>query len=209
MDYRFLLLDAEYGGVRSRGEFASDFSILELYMEIVDENMVTYDTLDLKIKPDDGKYVVSPEALAVTGIDLQKHDKVAVKESKAKSLLYDFLKKNSGDGNIKLVPGGIGVQGDIRFICDNLISLPNWEKFCSHQSIDLSPVAFMFKVVGKMPQTKKPSTGQWSNSLEALGSYVRADVKNMHSAKKDVEVYKEVLEFFFKYMRNCPNFPLP
>lgn len=207
MDYRFLLLDAEYGGVRSRGEVATDFSILDLYLEVVDASMTTYDVLDLKIKPDDGKYVVNPEALSVNGIDLQAHDKVAVRESKAKTLLYDFLKKNSNDGKIKMVPGGIGVQGDVRFICDNLISLPNWEKFCSHQSLDLSPVAFMFKVVGKMPQTKKPSTGTWSNSLEALGAYVKADVKNMHSAKKDVEVYKEVLSFFLKYAKNCPNFP--
>jgi hypothetical protein len=193
MNYKFLLLDAEYGGVRSKGSFSSDFSILELYLEIVDENMEVYDYLDLKIKPDDGKYIIDPEAMAVTGIDLLKHDKIAVKQSKAKSLLYEFLKKNTDDGKIKLFPSGIGVQGDIRFICDTLISLPSWEKFCSHQTLDLSPVAFLFKAMGKMPQTKKPSTGQWSNSLEALGSYVKADIKNMHSAKKDVEVYKQVL----------------
>ena len=207
MNHRFIVLDAEYGGVRSKGAFSSEFSILELYMEVVDENLVVYDTLDLKIKPDNGQYVVSPEALEVTRIDLSRHDKIAVKESKAKTLLYDFLKKNSNDGKIKMVPSGIGVQGDVRFICDNLISLPSWEKFCSHQSLDLSPVAFMFKVVGKMPQTPKPSTGTWSNSLEALGSYVKADIRNMHSAKKDVEVYKEVMEFFFRYAKSCPKFP--
>ena len=207
MNYRYLLLDAEYGGVRSKGAFSSDYSFLELYLEVVDENLETYDFLDLKIKPDDGKYVVDPEALAVTGIDLQAHDKVAVKMSKAKTLVYEFLKKHSEDGKIKLIPSGIGVQGDVRYITDTLLSLSSWEKFCAYQTIDLSGVSFLFKIVGKMPQTMKPSSGKWSNSLEALGHYVGADTRNMHTAKKDVAVYKEVLRYFIKYIKSCPQMP--
>lgn len=207
MNHRYLLLDAEFGGVRSKGEFCSDFSFLELYLEVVDEKMESYGELYLKMKPDDGKYVIDPEALAVNGINLLQHDRVAVKMSKAKGLLYDFLKKYSDDGKFKLVPSGIGVQGDIRYITDTLLSLPSWEKFCSHQTLDLSTVAFLFKAVGKMPQTTKPSSGQWSNSLEALGHYVGADIRNMHTAKRDVEVFKEVLKYFFKYVKSCPQMP--
>lgn len=207
MNLKYLLLDGEYGGVRSRGNFSSDYSVLELYLEVVNEKLETFECLDLKIKPDDGKYVVDPEALAVNGINLLVHDRTAVKMSKAKTVLYDFLKKHSEDGKYKLVPSGIGVQGDIRYITDTLISLPTWEKFCSHQTLDLSPFAFLFKAVGKMPQTTKPSTGKWSNSLEALGHYVGADIRNMHSAKRDVEVYKEVLAYFIKYIKSCPQMP--
>lgn len=201
---RFVSFDCEYGGVNSRGVFSSEYSILEVSLEIWDENFEVLESLDLKIKPENEVYKVSRGGLEANGIDLIEHDKKSMTEGQAKDALYKFLKKHSEDGKIKLVPAGVGVSGDIRYLTEHkFIAQTNWERFCSHQILDVAQLAFWLKVLKRMPQTRKP-TGEISNSLEALAYHFGVPIKGLHSAKGDVELFRQVClamgKFLKKYM---------
>jgi hypothetical protein len=208
---RFILLDGEYGGVKSRGVHSHDYSILELSFAVTDENLDVIKTLDLKIKPDDDKYIVSAGGLAANKINLVAHDKVAVTFGKSKELLYNFLKENSNDGAIKLIPLGKGIVGDIRYIIDQkLISEHSWRQFCSDQIIDFGGIIMLLKVLGVYPQTFKQSTGKMSNSLEALAEHLNINTSNIHSAKADVELYVAVCKHLFSLLKkHLPKAKLP
>lgn len=205
--HRYLLMDGEYAGTRKDGNFCSEYSILELYFEVLDENLETIAELDLKIKPDNDQYIVSAKSLREINFDLANHDLTAITEGKAKGLLYDFLNKHSDGGKIKLMPCGVNVKGDVDYITQHkFMSLGTWTNFCSHQTLDPSMIFMMLKIYGKMPQTIRPSTGKISNALEAVAAYLKINTQNMHSAKKDVQVFKEVFKRLVKYIKNCPKF---
>jgi hypothetical protein len=208
---KFLLLDGEYGGVRSRGSLSHDYSILELAFTVTDIDLNTLETLILKIKPDDDKYIVSAEGLAANKINLVQHDKVAVTQGKAKELLYNFLKKNSDNGAIKLVPLGKGIVGDIRYLLDQkLMSEHNWRTFVSDQMIDFGGIIMLLKLLGLYPQTVKKSTGKMSNSLEALAEDLQINTDSLHEAKGDVDLYIKVCRHLFTLFRkHLPQAKLP
>lgn len=210
MEYRFLITDAEYGGNRQKGVFSSEYSLLELYFRVINEKFELLDELEIKIKPDDDLYKVNAKSLRAIGLDLYEHDKDAVTESKAKELVYDFLKRNSKDGAIKLLPSGQGVSGDIRYIVEKkMISQGNWEKFCSYQTIDLSIVMMILKILGIMPQTKNPDDpdGKYSNSLAAVAHYLNIPITGLHTAKGDCILFEHVMRKLFKFLKNSlPTF---
>jgi len=96
----FLALDTETGGI------GPDKSLLTLYAVALDDNLnpVAFSgddfkvaggilELDLKLKPDDGIYRVTGEALGINGINLSEHDKEAIPCKKAGTLLYEFLER--------------------------------------------------------------------------------------------------------------------
>lgn len=211
MNHRFLLLDAEYGGVRSNGKLSHEFSILELYLEVTDSELGVIDSLELKIKPDNEQYVVSAEGLAANKINLINHNKIAISEGKAKELLFNFIKNHSDNGNIKLIPLGKGIVGDIRYLFDQkFISEHNWRNFVSDQIIDFGGIIMLLKVLGVYPQTQSPSTGKMSNSLEALADALGVSTSNLHEAKGDVELYREVCKHLFTlFKKHLPKAKLP
>lgn len=211
LNHKFLLLDAEYGGVRSNGKLSHEYSILELYLEVTDENLDVIDSLELKIKPDNEQYVVSAEGLAANKINLIAHNKVAITESKAKELLYNFLKTHSNNGEIKLFPLGKGIVGDIRYLFDQkFISEHNWRNFVSDQVIDFGGIIMLLKVLGVYPQTQNPHTGKISNSLEALATYLNIDTSCLHEAKGDVELYRHVCKHLFTlFKKHLPKAKVP
>lgn len=203
---KFILLDGEYGGVRSKGSVSHDYSILELAFTVTDVNLKKIESLNLKIKPDDGKYIVSAEGLAANKINLVTHDKQAVSFGKAKELLYNFIKKNSNDGANKLIPLGKGISGDIRYLFDQkIINEHNWRNFCSDQVIDFGSIIMLLKVLNLYPQTVKKSTGKMSNSLEALAQNLGVDTVALHAAAGDVDLYLKVCEHLFTHLKkNLP-----
>lgn len=210
MNHNFLLMDAEYGGIKSNGKLCHDYSILEIYLEVTDENLDYIDSLELKIKPDNDQYIVSAEGLAANKIDLIKHNQVAITQGKAKELLYNFLKKNSKDGEVKLFPLGKGIVGDIRYLFDQkFIAEHNWRAFCSDQIVDFGSVIMLLKILGLYPQTRKNSDGKMSNSLEALADHLNIKTSNLHEARGDVELYKLVCKDLFKKLKkHLPMVPL-
>lgn len=208
---RFLLLDGEYGGVRSRGTLSHDYSILELAFTVTDIDLNVLETLTLKIKPDDDKYIVSAEGLAANKINLVQHNKVAVTQGKAKELLYNFLKKNSENGAVKLFPLGKGIGGDIRYLLHHkLMSEHNWREFVSDQVIDFGGIIMLLKLLGAYPQTVKKSTGKMSNSLEALAEDLQISTSSLHEAKGDVDLYIKVCKHLFGlFKKHLPQAKLP
>lgn len=211
LNHKFLLMDGEYGGVRSNGKLSHEYSILELYLEVTDIDLEVIDSLELKIKPDNEQYIVSAEGMAANKINLLKHDKIAVTEGKAKELLYNFIKKHSDEGDNKLIPLGKGISGDIRYIFDKkMISEHNWRNYVSDQIVDFGGMIFLLKVLGLYPQTINPHTNKMSNSLEAIAIHLGINTDCLHEARGDVELYRHVCKHLFALLKkHLPKAKLP
>jgi oligoribonuclease (3'-5' exoribonuclease) len=180
MAKRYLSLDLEAGGTELK------HSLLSAYFVVLDEDLQTvYGELDLKIKPNDGNYLVRGEALEVNGIDLVQHDKEAVTESKAATLLYEFLEEHVPDGKVKLTPVGHGIGHDIEFIKEHLTK--NWNKFVSYRYLDTGCIVQFLKLTGTVPR-------DLSGSLKELGEYFDVPMSGLHTAKGDTWATIEVLK---------------
>jgi hypothetical protein len=176
---RYLSCDIESGGPELK------HSLLSAYFVVLDEDLQTvYGELDLKSKPNDGNYIVRAEGLSVNGINLVEHDKEAVIESKAATLLYEFLEKHSPQGSLKLMPFGHGIEHDIEFIKEHLTK--NWNKFVSYRYLDTGCIVQFLKLTGKVSR-------DLGGSLKELGEYFDISMNNLHTAKGDTWATIEVL----------------
>ncbi len=181
----FLALDIETGGI------GHDKSLLSLFMAFLGENCEVRSELDLKIKPDNGIYHVTAEAMAINKIDLIEHDKTAITYREAGTKVYDFLNAASRLTTTQLIPLGHGVSFDCAFIKNTIISEGSWNKFVSYRSLDTSPISRFLMLTGKLPKL--------SGSLESLTKHFGIKpVGPFHEAKTDVmasiEVFKRLLE---------------
>lgn len=179
MAKRYIIGDLEAGGPELR------YSLLSAYFIVLDEDLETvYGELDLKIKPNDGNYLVRGEALEVNGIDLVQHDKEAVTEGKGSTLLYEFLEEHAAKGTVKLMPVGHGIAHDIEFIKEHLTK--NWNKFVSYRYLDTGCIVQFLKLTGKVPR-------DLGGSLKELGEYFDVPMSGLHTAKGDTLATIEVL----------------
>ena len=62
---QYFIVDAETGG-----KYAKEHSLLTLYGQILNKNLNVVDEIDLVVKPDDGIYRISADALETNKIDL-------------------------------------------------------------------------------------------------------------------------------------------
>lgn len=176
---KYLVFDIEAGGTEA------NHSLLSAYFVVLDENLQTvYGELDLKSKPNDGNYIVRPEALDINKIDLIQHDKEAVTESKAATMLYEFLEQHAPQGTVKLTPLGHGVGGDIEFVKEHLTK--NFNKFVSYRYLDTGCVIQFLKLTGKVPR-------DLGGSLKELAEYFGVQIHTLHSAKDDTWLVIEIL----------------
>lgn len=180
---KYCVIDTESGSRKPES------SLLTAYFLIVDKDFNKIDSLHLILKPEtDCLYVVDAQGLAINGINIVEHDKIAITYKQAKPQLYDFLKKHSIDE--RLTPVGHAVKGDIRRIVENLISQGSWEQFCTYHFIDTSVVLQFLRACGKMSLDT-------DGSVEALSNYF--DIKtdgNLHDARTDTELTIEILKKF-------------
>jgi hypothetical protein len=171
---KYISCDAEMGGRDLK------YSLLQSAFIVYDSNFEILGELKLLTKPDDGNYIVSGQGMEVNGIDLQKHDKIALTYKQAKGLLYDFLKTHSI--NDHLTPVGHGIVGDMRHFQDKLISEGSWHQFCTYHYIDTSVVLQFLRACGKMPTDQDGSVG-------ALAKYFGIVVDGtLHDAMTDAKV---------------------
>jgi len=192
----YIALDNEMGGV------TLDYSLLTSYLVVLDVDLNPIDDLELYVKPDDGIYRVCGQAMNVNKIDLAQHDTKAIYYKEAGTKLYQFLKKNSDSGKIKLTPIGHGIYGDIAFITHCLMKTETWETFTSYRKLDTQAVCQFLKLCGKFPEGV-------SGSLESLGKHfgiLRDENRNcfntqvefvtgdLHNAKTDTLLTVEVLK---------------
>lgn len=177
----YIILDTETGGI------GIDKSLLTAYFMVCDDKFQKIDELYLRVKPDDGIYRVTGEAMGINKIDLSKHDLVAMPYKKAGTALYQFIEKNFGYRKERMVPVGHGMSGDLDHIFDKLISRPTWETFVSYRRLDTSVALQFLKSCDMFPETV-------SGSLESLVEHF--DIKRsgeLHDAKIDAQLTKEVL----------------
>lgn len=153
MSRLFLPMDNETGGLHE------DVSLLTSYLEVVDENLNVIDSLSLFVKPNNGVYTVEAGGLEINKINLVEHDKVAITYSEAGQLLFKFLKKNSNDGEIKLIPVGKQVHGDVRWLQQHLLGKKTMDKFVSYRTVDITGIAMTLQIKGKLPQDLGLSLG--------------------------------------------------
>lgn len=187
MNAKYLFLDCEMGGADLQ------YSLLSVGFIVTNSNFDCVDTLSLNVKPDDGVYIVSAQGLNTNKIDLVQHDLVASPYKSVKKDVYDFLHRNSNGGSNKIIPVGHGIQGDIKHILKNLISIGSWNTFCSYHFLDTSVVFQFLRSLGKIPNNIDGSTN-------AIADYfnIGYDKNKLHTAIYDSDltrlIYSKMVE---------------
>ena len=192
----FLFLDCETGGI------GPEYSLLQTYLLITDDQFNPMDDLMLLTKPDDGIYKVCGEAMNVNRIDLKVHDTQALYYKEAGTKLYKWLQLHTNDGKDKLIVVGHNVKGDIDSIIRSLISRGTWDKFTSYRLRDTQTVACFLIDCGIIKNI--------SGSLESLCKYFRinqsvGDDWNPHDAKFDTEMTLKVYQKLINLMNEIKN----
>ena len=182
-------MDSETGGLDS-----SKHSILTLYMAAYDDNLNHIGDLDLKIKPENGKYNVTEEALKINGIELISHDKLAMTESDATIQIEQFLMLSSRDGADKLVVIGHNATFDVNFITAQLVPVKTWEKYVHRNLLDTMTIAFFLKCLRIVPMNVP-------NSLSSLSEFFCIKTANLHDAKSDSLVTISLLKKMIKEVK--------
>lgn len=186
---KYVALDTETGGV------TLDTSLLTAYLAILDENFGVTTELSLKVKPEDGRYVVTAQALAVNKINLIEHDKVAITYKAAKPLLYNFLKNNFTVGQDQFIPIGHGIYFDIIRLKQDLISEGSWEQFVSYRLLDTSNVVQFLRAAGLFPNDVSGSLGS------LMKHFGITPVGELHDARNDTISTVDVLQQLFKIIK--------
>lgn len=186
---RYIAFDCETGGL------TNDYSLLTAYFVILEADLTTIvGELDLKIKPDAGKpYVVSGEALGINGINLTEHDKVAIPQTAAATVFFNFLNEHNKDGRTKFIPVGHNVVFDEEFLKGRLLSSANWNKYISYRRMDTGVVAQYLKLTGHLPKDV-------SGSLGSLSAALGINLTNAHNAKADTIATVKVLRKMIKLL---------
>lgn len=191
----YIVLDTETGGI------GIDKSLLTAYFMVCDDQFQKVDDLYLFVKPDDGIYRVTGEAMGINKINLAEHDKVAITYKKAGTVLYQFLEKSFGYRKERMVPVGHGMNGDLDHIFDKLMSRTTWETFVSYRRLDTSVALQFLKSCGVFPETV-------SGSLESLVEHFYITRNgSLHDAKVDAELTKEVLVKLIEKVNGLNNTP--
>jgi hypothetical protein len=190
--FMYLFLDTETGGIDL------DKSLLTVYFLVTSDHFEKMAELDLKVKPDDGTYRVTAQALDVNKINLVEHDKEAMAYKQAGTQIYNLLRSASSDGSFKLIPVGHGVKFDILHVTDKLIGRNTFETFTSYRTIDTQSLSQFLISCNKIDGSKT------SGSMASLGKYFNITPKDLgyneevlHSARYDTLLTLEV----FKKMR--------
>lgn len=195
----YLIFDTETGGI------GLDKSLLTAYFMVCDNEFKKIDELYLYVKPDDGIYRVTGEAMGINKINLVEHDKKAITYKKAGTALYQFIEKNFEYRKDRMVPVGHGMSGDLDHIFDKLMGRSTWETFVSYRRLDTSVALQFLKSCNVFPEIV-------SGSLESLVEHFGIKRNGeLHDAKVDAELTRDVLVKLIKLIKSINGFkdPLP
>ena len=188
MTKRFLVIDTETGGLDPRNN-----SLLTAYFGIFNDKFEKIGELDLKIKPDDGKFRVTEQAMKVNGINLEQHAKEAMTETEAGIRVAEFLGAAFANAGEKLTVVGHNVHFDLNFLHNTIILSSTWEKNCDKIVLDTMIVGQFMKLAGCLPPNIPNSLGSY---LEFFG----IKKSGLHNAKTDAVATMSVLKHFKKYL---------
>ena len=184
MNY-FIALDVETGGI---GDDKSLLTAYFAFLKYENGKFTQLDELDLKIKPENDVYCVTAESLEINQIDLKEHNKGAIYQRKAGTLLYDKLRAWYEISRDKLIPVGHNVAFDIRKITTTLLTKGSWENHVSYRVMDTCTIAQFLRIKGLLPE-------KLSCSLSNLVNHFMVQVPGKsHEAKYDTLVTVKVLE---------------
>jgi len=172
---KFISLDTELGGI------GPEYSLLTAYFVVLDDQLNFVDDLYLYLKPDNGIYQVCGPSMDINKIDLVEHDKKSITYKDGGTILYNFLKKHSDGGKIKLIPVGHGIYMDVVKIYSTIISRGSWESFVSYRKIDTQGVYQFLKQCNFFPGDD--CSGSLKSLAKMLG--ISFDETQLHDAKAD------------------------
>lgn len=184
----YLSMDNETGGLDEK------VCLLSTYLEVVDDTLQVIDSLELYVKPNDGVYTVEAEGLAINKIDLVEHDKIAITYSAAGQLLFNFLKKNSQDGKIRLIPLGKNVHSDVLGLQKTLLQKKNMDKFVSYRHLDITGIALSLQILGKLPAGMSLSLGSLAEHFGVHDLLQGSLHEAKYDAKVQILVFQKLLE---------------
>jgi len=165
--------------------------ILTGYFTVLDENLVPFDHLEIKVTPEAPYLDVQDGALKVNGIDMETHllSAQSLKETKEqlKAFLEKHYSKKKGD---RLRPLGQNILFDLGFLFEQLISKEEWERYCHYVIYDTKIYSDLLKEAGILP----PEV----SDLSSLAKFYHVPEFAAHDAKNDVlatvEVYRNMLD---------------
>lgn len=177
----FLPFDTETGGI------TEEASLLTANFVVCDKNWNIIDELDLSVKPNDGQYVVSAEAMQINKINLIEHDQLAMTYSQAGARLREFLLLHSQNGKIKLQPMGKNVGFDVKKVINTILGAKTFYQFVSYRNYDITPLITYLKRTDRLA----PDAPE---SLEGMARHLGMDVA-FHTARADNLAGIEVIKY--------------
>ena len=175
---KYFLFDTETGGIRK------EMSLLTLYGHILDDNLNILDTIDLKIKPDDGVYHVNAQGLEINRINIVEHDRIAKPLSEVKTRFKNYI--CGWSLNQKLTPIGHNVRFDVKFVKTHL--LEDWDRYFDRRHIDTASVGKFLALSGIVPKLKTYSLSEMAQAL-----MIEVNEDSRHEAKFDADLTLNVL----------------
>ncbi len=179
---KYFLFDCETGGKPETGT-----SLLTLYGMLLDYDLAVIDTIDLKIKPDSGVYMVEAKAMEVNKIDLYEHSKTAIAAAAAKTEFVDFICKHNL-GRDKLIATGHNVAFDVAF-GKKLIGAVEWKHQFSKKLLDTGSIAEFLCLTQLLPPSNKMDC-----SLVGLAKRFDFPFEGAHDAEFDCKLTLKVLK---------------
>ena len=175
---KYFLFDTETGGIRK------EMSLLTLYGHILDDNLNILDTIDLKIKPDDGVYHVNAQGLEINRINIVEHDRIAKPLSEVKTRFKNYI--CGWSLNQKLTPIGHNVRFDVKFVKTHL--LEDWDRYFDRRHIDTASVGKFLALSGIVPKLQTYSLSEMAQAL-----MIEVNEDSRHEAKFDADLTLNVL----------------
>ena len=175
---KYFLFDTETGGIRK------EMSLLTLYGHILDDNLNILDTIDLKIKPDDGVYHVNAQGLEINKINIVEHDRIAKPLSEVKTRFKNYI--CGWSLNQKLTPIGHNVRFDVKFVKTHL--LEDWDRYFDRRHIDTASVGKFLALSGIVPKLKTYSLSEMAQAL-----MIDVNEDSRHEARFDADLTLNVL----------------
>lgn len=190
-EVRYLAFDLESGGI------PDGCSVLTAYFQVLDFKNNILGELRFAVKPNDGVYTLTAEALEVNNIDIKAHDKIAIPYSQAGQQLREFLIQHSDNGKIKLIPLGKNVNGDIKWVNEHILGQKTWNMYVSYRIWEVTTLCLAAQKLGLYPLDASIALGAM---VEYFGIQINEGV--LHDEKYDTLATIAVSEALLKLISN-------
>lgn len=186
---KFLAVDTETGGLTTNN------SLLTVYMAVFDKDLKIVADLDLKLKPNDDRFVTQETAMQVNGINLAEHSKEAIPYAQAQPAVENFLDKHTNSSKDKLVLIAQNATFDKMFLQEYLIHKTLWNKYFDKAELDPTSIIALMQVLGLVPENLRRNLG-------TMAEFFGVRYINAHDAKADIKITVRVLERMLRTLKS-------